>query len=205
MHGSTNFPSHMLNVSTSKHLIRQQTFPPLQPCMRTDSLSGMPCVRTRYMSSTAAELGTYPEALFESHSSTSSESLNQDESRSSHTSYLQKQHHRQLKRDSEQQQQPPNDATGKISSFIKMPKLSSCDTSIQKENLDPKMSRKNFNFRRGSAPMSTTCTTTASNFFHSHKPTEGRDSSPQHHQTTSEHSRRLSVPAESLGKLLLFK
>lgn len=62
MHGSTNFPHHMLGITTSKHLIRQQTFPPLQPY-----------VRTRYMSSTA-DLGTCPEALLESSSSNSPES-----------------------------------------------------------------------------------------------------------------------------------
>ena len=59
MHGSTNFPPHMLGVATSKHLIRQQTFPPLQQY-----------VRPRYMSSTA-DLGTCPEALLESRSGSS--------------------------------------------------------------------------------------------------------------------------------------
>jgi hypothetical protein len=50
----------MLGVTTSKHLVRQQTFPPLQPY-----------VRTRYMSSTA-DLGTCPEAMLESRSLSSS-------------------------------------------------------------------------------------------------------------------------------------
>lgn len=63
MHGATNFPNMtFLGVSTSKQLIRQQTFPPLQPY-----------IRARYMSSTA-ELGTCPEALLESCSGSSPES-----------------------------------------------------------------------------------------------------------------------------------
>lgn len=66
MHGSTNFPQHMLGIATSKHLIRQQTFPPLQPY-----------IRTRYMSSTA-DLGTCPEALLETNSNSSSDPAEND-------------------------------------------------------------------------------------------------------------------------------
>jgi cAMP-specific phosphodiesterase 4 len=160
MHGSTNFPSHMLNVSTSKHLIRQHTFPPLQPC-----------VRTRYMSSTA-ELGTYPEALLESRSGSSSESLD------NFKTYCQARY--ELKRDFEQD-------SGKKE--YKMPKL--CETG-QKENLDPKLNRKHqsfFSYRRGSAPMSSTTP--------AWKPI-GHDSCSS--QNSSENSRRCSVPVDNLGK-----
>lgn len=68
MHGATNFPN-ITFLNTSKQLIRQQTFPPLQPY-----------VRARYMSSTA-ELGTCPEALLESGSGSSPESPENSHSR----------------------------------------------------------------------------------------------------------------------------
>jgi hypothetical protein len=119
MHGSTNFPPHMLgNLSSSKHLIRQQTFPPLQPY-----------VRTRYMSSTA-DLGTCPEALLESRSSSSTDQSSNGQSK------------KDLKREPEQEQDKA----------CKLPKLS---VGLgQKENLDPTISRKgSTNRRRGSAPV----------------------------------------------------
>lgn len=67
MHGSTNFPPQFLGVTTSKHLVRQHTFPPLQPY-----------VRARYMSSTA-DLGTCPEAMLESRSVSSSSDSGENE------------------------------------------------------------------------------------------------------------------------------
>lgn len=164
MHGSTNFPSHMLNVSTSKHLIRQHTFPPLQPC-----------VRTRYMSSTAELGGTYPEALMESRSTSSSESLD------NFKTYCQARFY--------------DDKDEKGKRQIKMPKLSFDSTNTgQKENLDPKTNQKSqgfFRYRRGSAPMSST--------IPAWKPICGHDSSSQN---SSENSRRCSVPAESLGNTI---
>jgi hypothetical protein len=115
MHGSTNFPPHL---STSKHLIRQQTFPPLQPY-----------IRTRYMSSTA-DLGTCPEALLESRSSSSTDDNSNHQGK------------KDLKREPEQE----------LDKACKLPKLSLGPG--QKENLDPTISRKgSTNRRRGSAPV----------------------------------------------------
>jgi cAMP-specific phosphodiesterase 4 len=124
MHGSTNFPPHLLGVTTSKHLIRQQTFPPLQPY-----------VRTRYMSSTA-DLGTCPEAMLESRS-VSSSSDSADNENSSVTK-------KDLKREPEQ-------ALDKAS---KLPKLSSAglgqkenlDPSMHRKGSTHR-------HRRGSAPI----------------------------------------------------
>lgn len=48
---------------------------------------------------------------------------------------------------------------------------------------------------------STVCSTS---IYPGWKPIGGRDKSPQHRYTSSEHSRRLSVPAESLGELKSF-
>lgn len=122
MHGSTNFPQHMLGIQTSKHLIRQQTFPPLQPY-----------VRTRYMSSTA-DLGTCPEALLESRSSTSSTSPENEN--------LNAPNKKDLKRETEHG----------FDKACKLPKLSIGPG--QKENLDPSTARKSStNRRRGSAPV----------------------------------------------------
>lgn len=124
MHGSTNFPPHFLGVTTSKHLVRQQTFPPLQPY-----------IRARYMSSTA-DLGTCPEAMLESRSaSSSSDSANDNENPIA----LKK----DLKREPEQS----------LDKACKLPKLSNAGLG-QKENLDPSMHRKgSTNRRRGSAPV----------------------------------------------------
>lgn len=123
MHGSTNFPAHMqlLGVGTSKHLIRQQTFPPLQPY-----------VRARYMSSTA-DLGTCPEALLESRSS-SSDSPDMENSNI------------MCKKDVFKREL----CEGPAEKACKLAKLS----LGQKENLDPSMNRKgSVNRRRGSAPV----------------------------------------------------
>lgn len=121
MHGSTNFPSHMLGITTSKHLIRQQTFPPLQPY-----------IRTRYMSSTA-DLGTCPEALLESNSSS-----NSSEPAENATALNKK----ELKSETENE----------IDKICKLPRLSI--SFGQKENLDPSTIRKGSNNRRrGSAPV----------------------------------------------------
>ena len=123
MHGSTNFPAHMqlLGVGTSKHLIRQQTFPPLQPY-----------VRARYMSSTA-DLGTCPEALLESRSSSSDSPDNENSNI-------------MCKKDVFKREM----SEGPAEKACKLAKLS----LGQKENLDPSMNRKgSVNRRRGSAPV----------------------------------------------------
>lgn len=136
MHGSTNFPPHMLGITTSKHLIRQQTFPPLQPY-----------IRTRYMSSTA-DLGTCPEALLESNSSSSSDPQDTENAPCK----------KDLKRETAQG----------FDKACKLPKLSI--GFGQKENLDPSILRKGANSRRrGSAPVTValppksgeTCTSTS--------------------------------------------
>ena len=124
MHGSTNFPPHLLGVQTaSKHLVRQQTFPPLQPY-----------VRARYMSSTA-DLGTCPEGMLESQSISSSSDSAENENPCP------------LKKDLKRE---PDHMLDKAS---KLPKLSSAGLG-QKENLDPSMHRKGSSrHRRGSAPV----------------------------------------------------
>ncbi|KAG5677283.1 hypothetical protein PVAND_007053 [Polypedilum vanderplanki] len=163
MHGSTNFPPHMLGVSTSKHLVRQQTFPPLQPY-----------VRARYMSSTA-DLGTCPEALFESHSvSSSSDSAGCENDTNSSNSASKKDN---LKREPEQ---VPDKAS-------KLPKLSI--GMGQKENLDPTMHRKSSTSRRrGSAPVTVALPTKSGD----------QDVSLSYVIKNSEKGRRCSVPAETL-------
>lgn len=155
MHGSTNFPQHLLGVTTSKHLIRQQTFPPLQPY-----------VRARYMSSTA-DLGTCPEALLESNSSSSTDTPTDNENSNTYK--------KDLKREPEQE---PDKA-------CKLPKLSI--GLGQKENLDPSMSRKGTNRRRGSAPITVAL------------PKSGdQEVSMSYVIKTSEKVRRCSVPAEMI-------
>ncbi|XP_035791887.1 uncharacterized protein LOC118466513 isoform X2 [Anopheles albimanus] len=91
LHGAASVgnTANLLTVGTSKHLIRQQTFPPLQPY-----------VRTRYMSS-QAELGACPEALLESNSSSSSSCSNTN-------------HHQHL----QQQQPPPGQGQGQQSASL---------------------------------------------------------------------------------------
>lgn len=177
MHGSTNFPHHTLGVSASKHLVRQQTFPPLQPY-----------VRARYMSSTA-DLGTCPEAMLESRSmSSSSDSAvvggggggggEHDNSNSN----IQK---KDLKRE-------PDYAQDKA---CKLPKLSL--GLGQKENLDPSMHRKcSTSRRRGSAPITVALPTKSGD----------QDVSLSYVIKTSEKIRRCSVPAETitLSKYKLF-
>lgn len=124
MHGTTNFPNmNLLGLSTSKQLIRQQTFPPLQPY-----------VRARYMSSTA-ELGTCPEALLESRSGSSSSSPEND----NFTSMKKKDSHKREK------DQSGSDKASKIAKLTITPG--------QKENLDPSKRTKSFIRRRGSAPV----------------------------------------------------
>lgn len=157
MHGSTNFPQHMLGVT--KHLVRQQTFPPLQPY-----------VRARYMSSTA-DLGTCPEALLESNSISSSSESAVDYECNPH---LQK---KDLKRETDQ-------ASEKASKLQKL--------SIgfgQKENLDPSMHRKGSTTRRrGSAPVTVALPTRSGD----------QDVSISYVIKTSDHTRRCSVPVETI-------
>lgn len=155
---SGNFPAHFLGISTNKHLIRQQTFPPLQPCY----------VRTRYMSSTA-DLGTCPEALLESRSSSSVDSPeNENENAPSK---------KDLKREPEQD----------FDKACKLPKLSIGPG--QKENLDPSTLRKgSLNRRRGSAPVTVALPTRSAD----------AESISAYLMKTSERVRRCSVPAETI-------
>lgn len=164
MHGSTNFPQHMLGVTTSKHLIRQQTFPPLQPY-----------VRTRYMSSTA-DLGTCPEALLESRSSSSTTESPEHENYSAP-------YKKDLKRETEY-------------GFDKASKVPKLSIGLgQKENLDPTMllRKGSANRRRGSAPVVTVALPSRS-YDQDAPRTSFLDV-----KTSSEKVRRCSVPAESLN------
>lgn len=158
MHGSTNFPQHMLGISTSKHLIRQQTFPPLQPY-----------VRTRYMSSTA-DLGTCPEALLESRSSTSTDSADNENANALN------------KKDLKREPEPDFDKACKLQKLSIGPG--------QKENLDPTMLRKgSSNRRRGSAPVTVALPS---------KSGEPDVAMTSYVIKTSEKVRRCSVPAETI-------
>ncbi|XP_050097756.1 uncharacterized protein LOC126578852 isoform X2 [Anopheles aquasalis] len=184
LHGAASVgnTANLLTVGTSKHLIRQQTFPPLQPY-----------VRTRYMSS-QAELGACPEALLESNSSSSSSCSN--------TNHLQQpsqpgqgqqppsvhhhhhHHHRHTSTHTESRarilatrkdsikREPQPDAPSSSSLQDNSSSSSSCSCSGgtgaggqgskikvpklshgQKENLDPSMLKRSLSRRRGSAPV----------------------------------------------------
>ncbi|XP_058124990.1 uncharacterized protein LOC131282671 [Anopheles ziemanni] len=153
MHGAASMgnTANLLSVGTSKHLIRQQTFPPLQPY-----------VRTRYMSS-QAELGACPEALLESSSSNSSSSLTARAHHSDTVAALGsgvESRGRILssasRKESGKREQQRDEATGSSQADaganggkIKVPKLS----LGQKENLDPVMLKRSLSRRRGSAPV----------------------------------------------------
>jgi hypothetical protein len=123
MHGSTNFPPHFLGVTAPKHLVRQQTFPPLQPY-----------VRARYMSSTA-DLGTCPEAMLESRSLSSSSDSGDNEC----TSVPKK----DLKRE-------PDQLMDKAS---KLPKLSSAGLGQKENLDPSMHRKGSNRHRRGSAPV----------------------------------------------------
>ncbi|XP_055608152.1 uncharacterized protein LOC129755605 [Uranotaenia lowii] len=129
LHGAVSVgnTANLLTVGTSKHLIRQQTFPPLQPY-----------VRTRYMSS-QAELGACPEALLESNSSSSS-SNSHPEPNSESRGIL------SIKKESFKRETDSSTSADKA----KIPKLS---LGGQKENLDPSMLKRSLSRRRGSAPV----------------------------------------------------
>ncbi|XP_035913867.1 uncharacterized protein LOC118512880 isoform X2 [Anopheles stephensi] len=143
LHGAVSVgnTANLLTVGTSKHLIRQQTFPPLQPY-----------VRTRYMSS-QAELGACPEALLESHSSSSNSSGSTNAAAAAALSNVESRGRvLATRKDSIKREQQPDgagssqaDGAGKI----KVPKLS----LGQKENLDPSMLKRSLSRRRGSAPV----------------------------------------------------
>lgn len=129
MHGSGSGPS-AAGINTSKHLVRQQTFPPLQPYGYQ---------RARYMSATG-DISTYPETLVESHSS-SSESQTDDNRGVLGIS----------KKDSFKREKEQNSSASETKG-CKMAKLSIVNPG-QKENLDPTFLKKNLNRRRGSAPV----------------------------------------------------
>uniref|UniRef100_A0AAG5DD10 Phosphodiesterase n=1 Tax=Anopheles atroparvus TaxID=41427 RepID=A0AAG5DD10_ANOAO len=154
LHGAASMgnTANLLSVGTSKHLIRQQTFPPLQPY-----------VRTRYMSS-QAELGACPEALLESNSC-SSNSSSSSATRAHHSDTVAalgtgvESRGRILlaatRKDGGKREQQRDDTSGSSQADganggkIKVPKLS----LGQKENLDPVMLKRNLSRRRGSAPV----------------------------------------------------
>lgn len=137
LHGaaSANTCNTLGIINTSKHLVRQQTFPPLQPY-----------VRTRYMSSTA-ELGACPEALVESRSTSSSGSHTDiDYSRSGSGTVLSMTKKECIKR-------KQLDTSGNSDRSVKLANLAATLPG-QKENLDPTKVRKSGSTRRrGSAPV----------------------------------------------------
>uniref|UniRef100_A0A182R0C4 Phosphodiesterase n=1 Tax=Anopheles farauti TaxID=69004 RepID=A0A182R0C4_9DIPT len=146
LHGAVSVgnTANLLTVGTSKHLIRQQTFPPLQPY-----------VRTRYMSS-QAELGACPEALLESHSSSSNSSGGSNHAAAPSAAALSSVESRgrvlATRKDSIKREQTSDGSSGSSQadgSKIKVPKLS----LGQKENLDPSMLKRSLSRRRGSAPV----------------------------------------------------
>ncbi|XP_058054414.1 uncharacterized protein LOC131206055 [Anopheles bellator] len=150
LHGAASVgnTANLLTVGTSKHLIRQQTFPPLQPY-----------VRTRYMSS-QAELGACPEALLESNSSSSSSCSNANHHPPSHVesrARILSTRKDSIKREPQPDGTSQQDGSSSSSSSgggggqgkIKVPKLS----LGQKENLDPSMLKRTLSRRRGSAPV----------------------------------------------------
>ncbi|XP_058829068.1 cGMP-inhibited 3',5'-cyclic phosphodiesterase 3B-like isoform X2 [Topomyia yanbarensis] len=128
LHGTASIgnTANLLTVGTSKHLIRQQTFPPLQPY-----------IRTRYMSS-QAELGACPEALLESNSSSSSSNSHPGTNSESRGILM-------IKKESIKRETDSSGSADKA----KIPKLS----LGQKENLDPSMLKRSLSRRRGSAPV----------------------------------------------------
>lgn len=128
LHGASSANTcNTLGVTAPKHLIRQQTFPPLQA----------PYNRQRYMSSTA-ELGTCPEALRESRSSNSSGSTDNDGVPSMEAAMY---HIR--KKDSCKRKTDDYGDRNKLLSIM----------PGQKENMDPSMWKHNLSRRRGSAPV----------------------------------------------------
>lgn len=132
MHGAGsvgNTTNLLLTTSTSKQLIRQQTFPPLQPY-----------IRTRYLSTTA-ELGGCSETLLETRSSSSESPTDYDNQREILGN----------KKDSfkrEQEERFTSDKSCKIAKLSIVPG--------QKENLDPSILKRSLSRRRGSAPVTTT-------------------------------------------------
>lgn len=114
-------------ANVAKHLVRQQTFPPLQPY-----------IRARYMSATGDITTTYPETLVESHSSSS------DSQGDENRAVLGISRKDSFKRDKDMQL---------LEKSCKVAKLSIVPG--QKENLDPSFTKKNLNRRRGSAPIVT--------------------------------------------------
>lgn len=132
MHGSCGVPSVPSSAtSASKHLVRQQTFPPLQPYGYQ---------RARYMSATG-DISTYPETLVESRSS-SSESQSEENRGVLGIS----------KKDSFKREKEQNP----VEKGCKIAKLSIVPG--QKENLDPSFLKSNLNRRRGSAPVTSALT-----------------------------------------------
>lgn len=114
-------------INAAKHLVRQQTFPPLQPY-----------IRARYMSATGDISSTYPETLVESHSSSS------DSQADDNRGVLGISKKDSFKREKELH---PIDKGCKVAKLSIVPG--------QKENLDPSFTKKNLNRRRGSAPIVT--------------------------------------------------
>lgn len=176
MHGASSCSNtaNLLSVSTSKHLIRQQTFPPLQAY-----------ARTRYLSSTA-ELGACPEALLESHSSSSNESGTDNENR---RVLLNKKD--SFKRDPSDFYLPENKAS-------KLAKLSVVAGPGQKENLDPSILKRSLSRRRGSAPVATVAIPPKSSGS-TGTAGDGNELTVSYKIKTCDLMRRGSVPAEYIN------
>lgn len=169
LHGAIS--ANTLGVTQPKHLIRQQTFPPIQASYN----------RQRYMSSTA-ELGTCPEALRESRSSNSSGSTDNGENQ--YDQMHQHQHSHQRKKESYKRK--TDDYGGGLGGGGGGNKLLSVIPG-QKENMDPSMWKHQLSRRRGSAPVTVAL------------PTKPTSSEIEIGMTIPDKIRRGSVPAELLS------
>ncbi|XP_037904813.1 uncharacterized protein LOC119647762 isoform X3 [Hermetia illucens] len=135
MHGAGLSSANMLAAnSASKHLIRQQTFPPLQPYMRT-----------RYMSATA-EMSSCSEAL-EKHSSSSDSPPDNDRERGILTACGSKKDKKEGGCSGKREQDNLQCVAEKSCKMVKL------SIPEQKENMDPTMLKKGLARRRGSAPV----------------------------------------------------
>ncbi|XP_055376743.1 uncharacterized protein LOC129608962 [Condylostylus longicornis] len=138
MHGGLNsLSTNMLTAnSTSKQLIRQQTFPPLQPY-----------IRARYMSAGAEMSG----CVAESSSSNSSQNGQSTEPLTHQGSK------KKSKKDSFKREASLGNGSFQVEN--KSHKMAKLSIPGQKENVDPSKLKLGQGKRRGSAPVDITCTT----------------------------------------------
>lgn len=123
-------------ATASNKLIRQQTFPPLQPY-----------IRARYLSA-AADMGACNESLVEQQSPASSDSSPVAAAADPHQRAVLVSRKESFKRTEQ-------DSSYAAEKSCKIAKLSMEPPPKQKENMDPTMQRRNLNRRRGSAPVVT--------------------------------------------------